>query len=183
MGLDLAARDLGDVERLLADVRSIPLPDASVDQVLLVSTLEHVGADNAVYGLEAKAADGGAARHDALVELRRILRPGGNLLVTVPLGEPGDHGWFRQDDVVGWTSAFTRAGFFVEQQEAYELVDKGWRAAPTFAPEGVRYGERGPAASAVLCSVLSPGRLRRFLTPAGAAATLKRRTRPVRNRS
>ena len=34
----------------------------------------------------------------------------GHLLVTVPLGEPGDHGWFRQDDVRGWTPLYTARG-------------------------------------------------------------------------
>ena len=43
---------------------------------------------------------GGAA--EALAELRRVLRPGGSLLVTVPIGEPEDYGWFRQEDPRGW---------------------------------------------------------------------------------
>ena len=108
----------------------------------------------------------------------------GSLLVTVPLGEPGDHGWFRQDDEPGWTSLFARAGLFVEELEAYELTAEGWRAAPSFGPTGVRYGERGPAASAVLCAELSPGRLRRLLTPGGArTATRRRAARTYRRRS
>ena len=82
-----------------------PFPDTSFDQVLLVSTLEHIGADNEVYGVEGEPDDAG--RSAALRELRRILRPSGSLLVTVPLGEPGDYGWFRQEDVRGWTRLFT----------------------------------------------------------------------------
>ena len=98
-----------------------------------------------------------------------MLRRDGSLLVTVPLGEPGDHGWFRQEDERGWTTLFARAGFFVEEIEAYELTAEGWRAAPDFRAEGVRYGERGPAASAVLCADLAPGRLRTAATPGGLA--------------
>ena len=90
--------------------------------------------------------------------------------MTVPLGEPGDYGWFRQEDVGGWTQLFTGAGFFVEEQEAYELGDEGWRSAPTFDPAGVTYGTRGPAASAVLCAELSPRRLRRLVSPDGSGA-------------
>ena len=56
LGVDLADREVDGMERLVADVRALPLPDASVDQVLLVSTLEHVGADNTGYGLDAEAA-------------------------------------------------------------------------------------------------------------------------------
>ena len=73
-------------------------------------------------------------RAAALRELRRVLRASGRLLVTVPLGEPGDYGWFRQEDVGGWTRLFTGAGFFVEEQEAYELGEDGWRSAPAFDP-------------------------------------------------
>ena len=110
-----------------------------------------------------------------------MLRPGGRLLVTVPLGEPGDHGWYRLDDVAGWTGLFGSAGLFVEEQEAYALTDEGWRAAPGFRADGVGYGDRGPAASAVLCTELSVGRLRRLATPDGLSRTLKRRLRPLRH--
>lgn len=174
VGADLATRDVGEMETVEADVRGLPFPDRSLDQVLLVSTLEHVGADNAVYGVEAEG--GPAARADALRELRRVLARGGSLLVTVPLGEPGDHGWFRQEDERGWTSLFARTGWFVGDLELYELRDEGWRAVTSsFRAEGVRYGERGPAASAVLCAELLPGRARHVLTPSGLRTAARRR--------
>ena len=181
VGVDLATRDVEEMETVVADVRELPFADESFDQILLVSTLEHVGADNTVYGLEAEA--DAASRQAALRELGRVLRRGGSLLATVPLGEPGDHGWFRQEDEPGWTTLFAEAGFFVEEIEAYELTAEGWRAAPAFVADGVRYGERGPGASAVLCADLSPGRLRRLLTPSGLATTAKRRLRPLRHRA
>jgi len=181
VGVDLAGRDVEGMEGVQADVRDLPLPDASVDQALLVSTLEHVGADNSGYGLQAEEAP--ASRADALRELGRVLRPRARLLVTVPLGEPGDHGWFRLDDVAGWNGLFASAGLFVEEQEAYELTADGWRAAPGFRAEGVGYGDHGPAASAVLCTALSVGRLRRLATPDGLSRTVKRRLRPLRHRT
>ena len=181
VGVDLAERDVEGMEGITADVRTLPLPDDSVDQVLLVSTLEHVGADNTGYGLEAE--DDPGSRVDALRELARVVRPDGSIVVTVPLGAPGDQGWFRLDDGPGWTKLFAAAGLFVEEQEAYELTDAGWRLAPAFDPQGVGYGDRGPAASAVLCTELSPGRLRRLATPGGLVRTVKRRTRPWRHRA
>jgi len=176
VGVDLAPREAPGLETVVADARGLPFAEASFDQVLLVSTLEHVGADNEVYGLDAGRDASG--RDVALRELRRVLRPSGSLLVTVPLGEPGDHGWFRQEDVGGWTRLFTRAGFFVEEQEAYELGEDGWRSAPAFDPAGVTYGTRGPAASAVLCAELSPRRRRRLVTPDGMRRTARRRLGP-----
>jgi len=176
VGVDLAQAEVPGFETVVADARALPFPDASFDQVLLVSTLEHIGADNEVYGVEGAADDSGRAA--ALRELRRILRPAGSLLVTVPLGEPGDYGWFRQEDIGGWTRLFTDAGYFVEEQEAYELGDDGWCSAPMFDPAGVVYGSRGPAASAVLCAELSPRRLRRLVSPDGVRRTARRRLGP-----
>ena len=57
----------------------------------------------------------------------------------------------------------------------YELTVDGWRAAPELDATGLRYGERGPAASAVLCAELSPRRLRRLLSPDGIERTARRR--------
>lgn len=176
VGVDLAEAEVPGFETVVADARDLPFPDASFDQVLLVSTLEHIGADNELYGSQGVPDDFGRAA--ALKELRRILRPDGSLLATVPLGEPGDYGWFRQEDISGWTQLFTGAGYFVEEQEAYELGDDGWRSAPTFDPQGVVYGTRGPAASAVLCVVLSPRRLRRLVSPDGFRRTARRRLGP-----
>lgn len=180
VGVDLAEADVPGMETVRADVRELPFPEATFDQVLLVSTLEHVGADNALYGVDGEAAPGGGL--EALRELRRVLRPRGSLLATTPVGEPGDHGWFRQEDVRGWVRLFVRAGFFVEEQEVYELGEDGWRANAAFRAEGVRYGERGPAASAVLCVDLSPGRLRRLASPEGLRRTARRRLAPVYRR-
>jgi SAM-dependent methyltransferase len=175
VGVDRATRDVEDIETAEADVRELPFADGTFDQVLLVSTLEHVGADNSVYGLEPEPEDGVEPRLAALRSLRRVLRRDGGLLVTVPLGEPGDYGWFRQEDTGGWTRLFARAGFFVEEQEAYELTSEGWRASPDFDASGVRYGERGPAASAVLCADLRPGRIRHLATPSGLRTVARRR--------
>jgi SAM-dependent methyltransferase len=173
VGADLALLDVDGMETVEADVGDLPFASNSVDQALLVSTLEHIGADNTRYGLE--TGSDGLARLRALRELRRVLRTGGSLLATVPLGEAEDYGWFRQEDERGWAQLYARAGFFVEEAEAYELTQEGWRATHSFRPEGVRYGERGPAASAVLCTDLRPGRLRRLLTPAGLGIAARRR--------
>ena len=173
VGADLATRDVEGMETVEADVCDLPFAAGSVDQVLLVSTLEHVGADNAVYGLGGASDD--SARLRALRELTRVLRRGGSLLVTTPLGEPGDHGWFRQEDEDGWLRLYASAGHFVEESEAYELTTEGWRANRSFRAEGVRYGARGPAASAVLCADLRPGRLRRLLTPGGLRTAARRK--------
>ena len=175
VGADLASLDVEGMETVEADVRDLPFSDDSFDQVLLVSTLEHIGADNSVYGLEQDEPDTADARLAALRSIRRVLRRNGSLLCTVPLGEPGDYGWFRQEDEAGWLRVFSRAGYFVEERESYELSFEGWQASQDFRAEGIRYGERGPAASAVLCADLRPGRFRRLATPSGLRIVARRR--------
>lgn len=172
-GVDLAQADVPGMTTVQADVRELPFESGAFDLVLCVSTLEHVGADNTGYGLAAE--DDAESRLTALRELRRVLARSGRMLITVPCGEPGDYGWFHQDDVRGWTRLFARAGFFVEEQEVYELTADGWRSSPELDTGGLRYGDRGPAASAVLCAELSPRRLRRLLTPSGIERTARRR--------
>jgi Domain of unknown function (DUF4214)/Methyltransferase domain len=149
VAVDVAETAVPGVKRVQADVRSLPFDRGWFDVVLCISTLEHVGADDDRYarGLASGGID------DALKELRRV---GGRVLLTVPCGEPGDYGWFVQDEPDGWRALFRDAGFLVFEDELYELTSDGWRSAPPAAAAGVRYGERGPGASAVLCAELHP---------------------------
>jgi O-antigen chain-terminating methyltransferase len=149
--VDLAETDIPGIRTVVADVRDLPFEDGAFDLVLCISTLEHVGRDNRVYGAAQEADAEGLA--DALEELRRVLKTDGRLVVTVPCGEPEDHGWFVQLEPDGWNDAFLEAGFRVLEEEIYARRPEGWRAAPDFDPTGVRYGD---AASAVLCATLAP---------------------------
>lgn len=154
VGVDAAEAEIPGLETVVADVRSLPFEDGRFDVVLCVSTLEHVGRDNRVYGLgEERDPD---AIDDALVELGRVLRPDGRLVATVPTGEPEDHGWFVQLDPDGWNGRFVAAGFRVLEEEVYAAGGAGWRAVPSFDPAGVRYRGRGAGAAAVLCASLGP---------------------------
>lgn len=163
VGVDLARAEVPGLEPVQADLRALPFRDREFDVVFCVSTIEHVGRDNERYGL----ADEPGGMEQALRQLGRV---GRRLLITVPTGEPGEHGWFVQLDPDRWLDLFRSTGFVVFEHEVYELGEEGWRAAPDFRPGGVRYGDRGPGASAVLCAELHPrtagavlrGRLRRL---------------------
>jgi SAM-dependent methyltransferase len=157
VGVDRAEREVPGLRGVVADVRDLPFERRSFDVALAISTLEHIGRDNTVYGLGDERDAGGPAR--ALRELARVLTRGGRLLVTVPVGEDEEHDWFVQREPEGWLALFAEGGFLVWEHEVYELGDDGWRSAAEFSPAGVRYGERGPGASAVLCAELHPATL------------------------
>ncbi len=158
VGVDLAEAEVPGLRSVVGDLRQLPFRARSFDVALCVSTLEHIGRDNTVYGLEAERDESGMVR--ALRELRGVLGGGGRLLVSVPCGEPEEHDWFVQRDEAGWLQLFREGGFLTFEHEVYELGDAGWVSTPAFEATGVRYGERGPAASAVLCAELHPARLR-----------------------
>jgi SAM-dependent methyltransferase len=152
VGLDPVEASVPGVRSVVGDLRALPFDDASVDALFCVSTIEHVGFDNRVYGSEAEHDESGILA--ALREIARVLADGGRAFVTVPVGTEEDHGWFVQLPVATWRSLFERTGLAIVEDEVYELGADGWHASAAEA-EGLRYGERGPAASAVYCVELS----------------------------
>jgi hypothetical protein len=146
-GVDLVARDVAGIRGVQADLRDLPFVDEEFDTAIAISTLEHVGRDNTQYGLGAEAGD---TLDAALRELRRVAK---RLLVTVPTGEQellAEQAVYAPN---AWIDRFERAGFVVFEDELYELGEEGWRSVPALSP-GLRYGARGPGASAVLCAEL-----------------------------
>ena len=145
VGLDPVPRDVPGFRGVAGDLRALPFDARSFDVAFCVSTIEHVGRDNRVYGADAEQDEGGILQ--ALRELRRVTS---RILLTVPTGATEDHGWFVQLDVGTWRQLFMEAALELVDEEVYELTAGGWRASSDEAA-GLPYGERGPAASAVYC--------------------------------
>jgi methyltransferase family protein len=149
VGVDLVEAAVPGLRSVQADLRSLPFRDGEFGLAIAISTLEHVGRDNTQYGLADESDDSLDA---ALRELRRVSE---RLLVTVPTGD----GEMLPEQAVyppaDWVARFEAAGFVVWEDELYELRDDGWRSVPALSP-GLRYGARGPGASAVLCAELRP---------------------------
>lgn len=145
LGYEGHAEVSNDVRYEFADLRQLPYRDAWFSVTLSLSTLEHVGLDNAIYGdaagSVARAGDPSAEAQRAIQELHRVTSPGGTLLVSVPYGRRSDRGWFRildADDLgrltigPGWTSV--RVRYFRARRE-------GWRECSAADASDAGYNE------------------------------------------
>jgi len=80
----------------VCDVRKMPFPDEMFEQVICISTLEHIGLR--AYGLENLQNYLFDANGDfrALEEMRRVTRVSGNMIITVPYGKVAGEGFYWQ---------------------------------------------------------------------------------------
>jgi len=145
VGVDLAAADVPGLRSVVADVRKLPFADDSFDLIFCISTLEHIGRDNAVYGIEASRDEHGDEA--ALRELHRVLTPGGRLLVTVPVGAADDQGWQAVRPAEAWVEMWERCGYLVFEDELYARAADGWRTASLAEARVARYGAAGAGAT------------------------------------
>ena len=151
------------ISYLYADLRDLPLRDGTYDRVVSISTFEHIGLSNEYYGSDIERADPQAACLAALAELRRVLRPGGDLYLTVPIGSGERFEWVRAltlDELDELLEGFGGTAGDV----TFFRHDHGWRRAGRDEVGDARYRDHfssGPpgedrvvAAEAVACAHL-----------------------------
>lgn len=89
-----------NISYVYGDLRNTLFHDESFDEIVCISTLEHIGMDNTMlYSSDANFEENRPADYlQAVQEFRRLLKPDGKLLVTVPYGRYENHGWLQQFD-------------------------------------------------------------------------------------
>lgn len=89
------------VAYLFADIRNLPFRDNHFDEVVSISTIEHIGKDNtSLYTSDSTYCENNEADYlTAVRELKRVCKPGGKVYITVPFGKVMDFGWYQQFDM------------------------------------------------------------------------------------
>lgn len=125
---------------LYGDLRGTVLRDGAFDEVVCISTIEHVGLDNTRFYTSNAAFKESAEDEFLLVvdELRRVLKPGGRLLLTVPYGRHQHLGWLQIFDRTRVQQLIARFGGAV-QSESYYRYENAWQVANSDACSTCEY--------------------------------------------
>jgi len=120
-----------NVSYLYDDLRNCVLRDNAFQTIVCISTLEHIGLDNTqIYTADSRYAESNSEGYwPALQELRRVLAPGGRLLLTVPFGRAEVHGWLQQFDAAGLNQIITVFGVRPIEQTFIRYDADGWQFA------------------------------------------------------
>jgi len=116
------------VSYVYEDLRQCCFRDGFFDWIASLSTIEHVGMDNTMlYTTDVtKREYEPDAYLDAVVQFRRVLKPGGTLYLTMPFGRAQSYGWFQIFD--GGMVDRVLAGFVPTRvrEMHYRYTPAGW---------------------------------------------------------
>jgi SAM-dependent methyltransferase len=130
------------VSYVFGDLRNLCFREGHFDYIVSISTVEHIGLDNTLLYTqdpEKRETNTGSYRA-ALQELRRVLRPGGKLYLTVPFGRHDVRKWLQVFDaqmVEEMVAAFRPASHSID----YFLYDSrtGWELSSAQRASNARY--------------------------------------------
>ena len=125
-----------------ADLRRLPYRDEWFATAICLSTIEHVGLDNRIYGAQAESpSDPTREAVRALQEIQRVVRRGGTLLLSVPFGRSSSRGWFRIFDSRDLEPLVAAPGWESPRVRYFRATRDGWRECDAAEAETAGYNE------------------------------------------
>lgn len=125
-GYDTYGVDIGEYNErplemkfYLSDIRSLPFENDFFDQIILVSTLEHIG----IGAFSDPQYENGDLI--ALKEIKRVLTPTGKVFITVPYAEKSSITWHRFYDNQR-LQKFTENGLVILKEEYFRCIKNRW---------------------------------------------------------
>ena len=119
------------VSYIRGDLRNTPFSAGAFDEIVCISTLEHVGLDSSqIYTSDLRYKEARPSDYRKVMgEFRRLLIPGGRLLLTVPFGQYQNNGWLQQFDQSLIDDAVNVFNGQVREQTFYRYTSEGWNLA------------------------------------------------------
>ena len=115
------------VSYVYSDLRDNPFKDGYFDIVVCISTLEHIGMDNAMYTDNNQFHEHKPNSFvDALKEFNRILKPDGDLYITVPYGKHKNYGFFQSFDADLVQQVIETFKGSPDEINYYQYLEDGW---------------------------------------------------------
>lgn len=128
------------VSYIFEDLRHTCFRDAFFDHVVCISTIEHIGLDNARFYTGGSVGQIAPQSYlDALRELARVLRPGGQLYLTVPFGRHTDLGWLQVFDSDMLDRAVAAFAPSTVSEDYFRYTSAGWEATSRVGASGASY--------------------------------------------
>lgn len=155
-GIDISSVGCPDFIKKTADIRDTGYDTGYFDMIFCVSTIEHVGMDNGRY-LPAAETVSRAKRPDveSILEMKRILKSGGKLVLTMPFGKSKDYGWFIQYDKNMLDSLLKASGMRLLRKDFFKY-DNGWCMCAEKELSHLLYNDNeAPAACGAACVLLT----------------------------
>jgi hypothetical protein len=155
------------ISYVFGDLRILPFRNSWFDEVVCISTIEHIGLDNSMYGYgteELSINENETHSYlSAISEMIRVLKEGGQLLMTFPFGKNINYGFFQQFDskmLAAILNLMNKYG--TPACTFYKYLPDGWtvsneqdcRDSESFNPHtGEGRGEDGAAHSRAICAL------------------------------
>jgi len=155
------------ISYVYSDLRDIYFKNQAFDAVISISTLEHVDMDNSIYGYD--VANTSMIKEKSyeymrvIIELVRVIKSGGKILITVPFGIYENHGYFQQfdEEMIGRITEYLKEYgdpslvFFKYKKDGWQFSDvdhvKGCKAYNPHTGQG--YSNDGAAHSRAICCI------------------------------
>ncbi len=165
-----------NISYVFEDFRQSCFKENHFDEIICLSTLEHVGLDNDVYTAGAESGIRGEALGESLTqksgsflqaisELKRILKPGGKIYLSMPYGRHVNHGWLQVFDSKMVDEIYSQFSSSSILEWIFIYTPKGWKISNRDEAKNALYfdkhkpisetNESLAAAEAVICIELT----------------------------
>src|ERR1044072_9390774 len=117
------------VSYIYEDLRRLPYRDDLFDWIVCLSTIEHVGMDNALYTGDGQNREESRPNDYlvALAELKRVLKPGGTVYITAPFGKAANDRWFQVFDYEMMQRLIRNFNGYKAKKDYFQYLPEGWR--------------------------------------------------------